>query len=397
LSELPAAASGAIARALGAYLRATPTSELPARLRPYQHFRSKALSARRAELIEALDDDGLRARVVEWLDTKPTLPKEEAALLRLAAERSDGWAEQLSGRAPKKSTQKRAAPDTKAQLERERERARKAREETKRVREEAQRAVREAKAQRARSETELLGEKSRFRALEKEVGTLKAANAKAAADLERERRKMKAEVEKVRKTGESDKQELKHLRRELQQKTRQAAKLQEKVELLGSAKASAPTRKQTPRGPRRRLSVPKGRLEDATETLVAWLDTPDVHLLIDGYNATMSEGGFGNLKLVDQRNRLIAEVGKLARRKGIGATIVFDGSDVVARQRRSKSPVAVHYSDPDEIADDHLIAVLEKMPKHPVVVVTSDRELQNRAKRLGATVATSKQLLSLLR
>lgn len=37
------------------------------------------------------------------------------------------------------------------------------------------------------------------------------------------------------------------------------------------------------------------------------------------------------------------------------------------------------------------------MPPDPVVVVTNDRELQGRARRLGATIASSNQLLTLIR
>jgi predicted RNA-binding protein with PIN domain len=394
--DLPAASSGSIARALGAYLRAKPASELPARLRRYQNFRSKALSAHRDELIAALEDEGLRARVVEWLDTKPTLPKEEAALLRLATERSDGWIQQLDGQAAKKSTRAKAAPDHKAMLERERERAKKAREETKRIREEAQRTERDLKSEIARLKTDLATEKTRVRALDKGQSAAISNAKQLRAQMERERRKSRAEIAKVKQAGDGDKRELKGAKRELQQKGRQVAKLEDRIGQLMSAKET-PVRKQTSKGMRRRLPVPKGRLEDARETLEAWLATPNVHLLIDGYNATMAEGGFGNLELAAQRDRLIAEVGKLARKSGIEASIVFDGSDVVAGPRRGRKPVTVHYSAPDEIADDRLIALLEGMPKDPVVVVTSDRELQNRAKRLGATVATSRQLLSLLR
>ncbi|HYI43867.1 MAG TPA: NYN domain-containing protein [Actinomycetota bacterium] len=343
-----------------------------------------------------MDDEGLRARVVEWLDTKPTLPKEEAALLRLAAERSDGWIEQLSGQAPKRSTRAKAAPDHKAMLERERERAKKAREETKRIRDDAQRSERDLRSEIARLKADLVAEKAKARALDKEVSAAISGGKQLRAQVERDRRKSRAEIAKIQQAGDGDKRELKVVKRELQQKERQLAKLEERIDQLTVAKKTS-VRKQTPKGPRRRLPVPKGRLEDASETLEAWLRTAKVHLLIDGYNATMAEGGFGNLELADQRDRLIAEVGKLARKRGIEASIVFDGSDVVAGPRRGRKPVAVHYSSPDEIADDRLIALLEKMPKDPVVVVTSDRELQNRAKKLGATVATSRQFLSLLR
>jgi predicted RNA-binding protein with PIN domain len=398
MPELSDNVAGALARGLGAYLRSRPAAELPAGLRRYQHFRPKALVARRAELLGAFEDEGLRARVVEWLDTKPTLPKEEARLLRLAGERADGWAESLNEQKPQRATGRTTrSPDPKELLAREKERTQKARDESKRVREQAQRMARESKADLTRLAAELSAEKTRAKALEKEATAARAEVKRVRAELERERRKGRSEIEKVRRDVAKDTVDLKQARRESQAQARQVAKLQDRIATLTAAKTAAPPKKQTARGPRRRLSVPKGRLEDAPETLDAWLSTPDVHLLIDGYNATMAKGGFGNLKLVDQRDRLITEVGKLARKKNVGATIVFDGSDVVARPKRTKGSVAIQYSAPDEIADDRLIALLEKMPNHPVVVATGDRELQNRAKRLGATVATARQLLSLLR
>jgi len=43
------------------------------------------------------------------------------------------------------------------------------------------------------------------------------------------------------------------------------------------------------------------------------------------------------------------------------------------------------------------VGLLDELPPSPVVVVTSDQELQGRASALGATIATSGQLLELIR
>jgi predicted RNA-binding protein with PIN domain len=119
--------------------------------------------------------------------------------------------------------------------------------------------------------------------------------------------------------------------------------------------------------------------------------------LVDGYNASMSKKGFPGLKLEDQRLRLVDVLSKLARRTGVKVTVVFDGSDVGSRPLSRRRSVSVQYSKPDEIADDHLVGLLESLPPNPVIVATSDRDLQRRAERLGATIATSEQLLALLR
>jgi predicted RNA-binding protein with PIN domain len=121
-------------------------------------------------------------------------------------------------------------------------------------------------------------------------------------------------------------------------------------------------------------------------------------LLVDGYNVTKAEGGFSGLPLEAQRERLVEEIMKLATRKKLPTTIVFDGSQVPpGTRRRRRGPVAVEYSNPHEPADDHLVALLETGGPEPAVLVTSDRDLRDRAGALGATVARSEQLLALIR
>ncbi len=57
----------------------------------------------------------------------------------------------------------------------------------------------------------------------------------------------------------------------------------------------------------------------------------------------------------------------------------------------------VEYSRADETADDHLVSLLERWPNVPVILVTSDRELQERAAARGATIASSGQFLRMMR
>ena len=103
-------------------------------------------------------------------------------------------------------------------------------------------------------------------------------------------------------------------------------------------------------------------------------------------------------ELAAQRERLVDLVAGLARRTSVKAVVVFDGSEGGPPAiRRSRGPVKIEYSLPSETADDHLVALLDHLPAEPVVVVTSDRELQHRVAAKGATVATSPQLLGLIR
>jgi predicted RNA-binding protein with PIN domain len=230
--------------------------------------------------------------------------------------------------------------------------------------------------------------------LRKDADGARRVAAKATGELEREQRKGRAAVERAQETAQKARAELKEVRRDLQAARRELERIKSAKK---RSKARVPRAKAVPPGPRSALPVPKGRFEDDPATLEEWLDAPEVHLLVDGYNASMSSAGFAKLDLESQRERLIEELTRLARRKKIKATVVFDGSDVASIGRRPRGPVRVQYSASDEIADDYLVALLGALPPTPVVVATSDRELQERAAALGATIANSEQLLGLMR
>jgi predicted RNA-binding protein with PIN domain len=393
--ELPEDVELALVRGVGAYLRSTPATELPARLRRFRSFRPQALGRYRTELIGVLDDDTLRALIREWLDDGRTpLRKGEAELLRIAVERPGGWEGKLARRSRPRRTAEGPDPAATARrrLEQERDKLRRARKAEQELRAElkAERAVS------ARLRSELDDVRNQGRQAVTRANGAERARAKAEAALERERRRVARAVERGRTELDRAKADLKAARKEIAELKRRA----------GSAEGTttkAPVRRTKPSrprrsGPRRALPVPKGRLEDDPGTLEAWLDDPSVLLLVDGYNVTKSVGGFGELDLERQRELLVDGVARVARRKKVNATVVFDGSDVApGTKRRSKGRVRVEYSRPDEIADDHLIALLEALPPDPVVLVTSDRELQGRAARLQATIASSPQLLALIR
>lgn len=388
------AIENAILRGLGAYLRDTAKNELPVALRPLHGKHQKMLAARRRELLELFEDDAtLRALVVQWLDDDAPVGKKDAEILRVAAERSDGWEHRLGAlqpeAAPRQTKQARPASDV---VEREREKTRKARDDARRVKDEAVRSVQSAEKERRRLA-------NRVEELTKRVADLEAEIARARKEVSKERAAAERAERKARRATDESATETRRLRKEV-------ARLQSLVDRADEKKQPTPQRSAPGREPppppeparRRALPVPKGRLEDAPETLAEWLGHDGVHVLVDGYNVSKAVGGFGDLSLVDQRQRLIDELARVARRHGVKATIVFDGSEVApGTRRRQRSPVAVEYSRPDEIADDHLIARLESLPRYPVVVVTNDRELQDRARAKGATIATSNQLLALIR
>jgi predicted RNA-binding protein with PIN domain len=313
-------------------------------------------------------------------------------MLAIAARRADGWQEALDAGSSPGPPKKKTTPAGGVAIERERSKARKARDEARRAKEDAGAEVAAARKRAAQLGSEVTAQALRIRELQRDLGAAHKENESLRAEIERE-------VRKARRRAEKAEGELDRVAKELRATDRKLA-ARAAPPKPPATKPAAARRPRPMKEPQRRvrLPVPKGRFEDAPETLEAWLATPEVHLLVDGYNVSKATGGFGDLSLETQRLRLVQELGRLARRHGIRASIVFDGSDIgPGTSRRSRGPVAVEYSHPDEIADDHLVAKLEGLPKHPVIVVTNDRDLQRRTARLGATIATSDQLLKLIR
>ena len=398
---LPKEAAASLARSLSAYIRATPARELPGDLRRWRSWRPQTIASRAQQITARLDDDGLRTRVLEWLDDSPALPQKDAKALRLACERPPGWEEQVAALvrpAGRKKPPADAAEQLRARLERERQKTAGAREELRKAKQEARKAV-QAEKKRAGLLTQelaaLRAELDRARARVNELETNAAkANEMAAREVRRIRKSLdKAETEKERLSAQvrAARKEAAELRLGMRALERQL-----RAALPARSRGSRPPKSRS--GTRKVLPAPPGLLEDSPEALGAWLKESGVRLLIDGYNVTKAQRGFGDLSLADQRDRLVQEIARLVRKHDVAATIVFDGSEVApGTRRKSRLPVDVEYSNPDETADDHVIARLRSLPPDPVVVVTNDKELQERARADSATIATSDQLLTLLR
>jgi predicted RNA-binding protein with PIN domain len=227
-----------------------------------------------------------------------------------------------------------------------------------------------------------------------------AAAESARAELDRELRKARRDVDRAHSARDELRAEARSARRSLSAATRELERMRRHLEELEQKReqpAVAP--KGRPRRKKRRpLAVPKGRLPEDPQTLHEWLAGERVRLVIDGYNAARAPGAFGDLDLEGQRERLIEEVFRLTARREVPTTIVFDGAEITpGTRRRRRGAVVIEYSRASETADDHMVALLERMAPDPVIVVTNDRELQERAAVHGATIATSNQLVSLIR
>lgn len=411
--SLPKDVGTSLVRGVGAFIRAVPPQELPPALRRFQGFRPQTLLKHQDTLIGALDDADLRATILDWLnEMKPSLPKDDLEALQIAARRDDGWELELAARSTPAEPRPQADPSQRvasaidraaSAIEKEKEKARRAREDLKRAKEDA-RKERDAQASQITGlKKELAEAATRNHEARGANDALVRAAATAKADADRSVRKAARALEKAEEDAAKARGELKDARRALTAALKAGDRLAARVEALEArlerlatvpAHAGEPKRKGKGRTP---LPVPKGRLPSDPQTLDEWLSAPGVRLLIDGYNVTMAKGGFGDLRLETQRERLVTELTTLVAMKQVPTTVVFDGKDVGRHPARGKKgPVRVQYSK-DEIADDHLVAVVQRSPGTPVVVVTSDRELRGRVEELGANVATSPQLLALIR
>lgn len=153
------------------------------------------------------------------------------------------------------------------------------------------------------------------------------------------------------------------------------------------------------RAPERRpVPLPGGIFDDTVEAAEHLLRTPDVVLVVDGYNVSMQ--GWPELPVAEQRRRLVAGLSDLAARTATRVELVFDGAEVepLPVPRPIRSLVRVRFSDPDVEADDVILDLVTRIPAaRPVVVASSDNRVREGARAAGANVVHARQLLALLR
>jgi predicted RNA-binding protein with PIN domain len=388
-------------------VRTADQNELPPALKRLRRIlRPTGLAKHQAELLGALDLAPTRALILQWLDdAKPPLSKPDAAVLRTAARAGDGWRDSFPAgphAEPDNAPSNAALERLEEQLEREKARATKAREAERAAKEALTKATKEAGLAEAALSRENVGLREQRAQLQEEVDAHRAMVAKLNDERARERRRAERDLEKERRARQDAERTLKLTRRDLHD-------LEAELARRNGGSGKTPRKRKEPvsentagarsgPGKRKRLPAPQGLLDEDPKSLERWLQTDHVGLLIDGYNVSKSGTGFAHLSLEDQRKRVIDVATRLARKNDLTPIVVFDGGETPpGRSRPVRGPVLVEYST-GEIADDHLIARLEGMPSEtPVVFVTDDRELQRRAAALGATIATSGQLLALAR
>ncbi|HJR41293.1 MAG TPA: NYN domain-containing protein [Gemmatimonadaceae bacterium] len=139
-------------------------------------------------------------------------------------------------------------------------------------------------------------------------------------------------------------------------------------------------------------------IDDTVEAADHLFRVPGMSVLVDGYN--VSQRGWPDLTIAEQRRRLVDALTELAARTGADVAVVFDGAEPVwpAVVPSTSRVVKVSFSPPDVEADDVVLArVADIDPTRPVVVASSDRRVADGAAAMGANVVSSHQLLGALR
>ena len=140
---------------------------------------------------------------------------------------------------------------------------------------------------------------------------------------------------------------------------------------------------------------PSGRRLSDPAVLREVLGQPRAHLVVDGYNVTMSS--YGDLALEDQRSRLTAGLGALAARTGADVTCVFDGTSRPPGVSVQARGLKVIFSAGGQNADSLIKELVRAEPRGRVVVVaSSDREVVDDCRRAGCFTVPSQVLSALV-
>jgi predicted RNA-binding protein with PIN domain len=154
------------------------------------------------------------------------------------------------------------------------------------------------------------------------------------------------------------------------------------------------------RGERRTpVPLPGGLLDDSVAAAEHLLRIPNAVLVVDGYNVTMT--GWPELGAAEQRRRLVALLADLAARTSTRVELVFDGAEVdggrIVVPAPARQRVRVRFSPPDVEADEVVLDLVAQLPaSRPVIVASSDNRVREGARRGGANLLYSRQLLDTL-
>ncbi|GAA4366739.1 NYN domain-containing protein [Nocardioides caricicola] len=366
--------------------------------------------ARRAKLggtaiAEALADDDFRSHVGTQVAARAgaaTDPAGEAAQAWLT--RPEGWEDAVAEAVRRVAAQPDPAGD-RAEREVERLRQRLA---------DAEQSVRELKAAHRAQLDEMKGENTTLRrklgdtrVSEREAraaaeeAAAAQAKAESAADercaaLEKENRRLRAQLERVesevaqgRRDARSERDEATLRARVLLETVIDAANGLQRELALPQVSGSPGDRVQAD-------IAESGQRVPSQAALEQYLAMPRARLVVDGYN--VSKAAWPTSPLEAQRIRLMQALAPLVARTGAETTVVFDAADTDHRPPvNAPRGVRVLFSPRGVIADDVIRDLVAAEPEgRVVVVVTADQAVARDVTRGGARVVPPEALLDLV-
>ena len=387
-----------------------PPVDPPTRLKQFltfKKFSERALTQVRA-VVES--DDDFRERVIDG-----TEEDDVGRIGWLWLTRPEGWeaeCQELAAAAEQESEQAADAQSTQA-LEQKRQRAEAAQQKAERQREKAERDRDTARTEAAQARTEARQAAEEAKGLTEQLGKMRAERDEAQKTLERTQR-TEARTEAKLKSAQAQIDRLKKDLRDAQEQRRvetgdlskRLAAAEEEVAMARAAGFEPPTDEEDEPEPppplthRTPATLPSGMLKDTVEAAEHLLrHIQDVAVLVDGYNVTFKS--WQEMPVREQRVRLLQKLEELSSRySGAEFVVVFDGTatdyDYIATTARSLG-VTVRFSKPGVTADDNIIELCDSYPLwRPLVVVSEDNEVRERARDRGANLVRPYKLLEIM-
>ncbi len=146
------------------------------------------------------------------------------------------------------------------------------------------------------------------------------------------------------------------------------------------------------------VALPPAVFEDSVQAAEHLVRVPDVLLVVDGYNVTLTS--WPELELPDQRRRLVDALAELASRTSTSVELVFDGVEDggwLHPPPAVRGRMRVEFSPSEVEADEVIIELVNRLDVlQPVIVATDDRRVRTEVSRAGANVISVAQLMAVL-
>jgi predicted RNA-binding protein with PIN domain len=146
------------------------------------------------------------------------------------------------------------------------------------------------------------------------------------------------------------------------------------------------------------VRLPPAVFDDSVKAAEHLVRVPDVLLVVDGYNVTLSS--WPELELPEQRRRLVDALAELAAKAGTSVELVFDGVEDggwLHPPPAVRGRMRVQFSPSEVEADEVIIELVNRLDVlQPIIVATDDRRVRSEVSRAGANVISVAQLLAVL-